>query len=153
LKITVSIVVIAALLAAVACGGDEETSDAGSADVDAVPTEVEVAVTDFAFAPTRLTGSVGQDLEVTLTNTGEAPHTFTIDEYNVDVEVAAGDETTVTVLPSEPGEFNYYCRFHESQGMLGAITTAAEGAALPEQPTDAADEPTEEPSDDPLYDY
>jgi len=89
--------------------------------------------------PAKLRGTVSAPIEITLKNTGQVSHTFTIDEFNVDTEVAAGEKTTVTVLPSEPGEFNYYCRFHEGRGMRGAITTTGEdgsgaGAASPSDP-------------------
>jgi plastocyanin len=133
---------MAIVLVAIACGGDEESSG-GSGGDNSTPQEVEVVAKDFSFVPKKLSGAVGQSIEITLSNTGEVSHTFTIDEYNVDTEVPAGEETTVTVLPSEPGEFNYYCRFHQDQGMLGAISTTGEGVA-------ATDSPTEAPAEDPF---
>lgn len=122
------------VLAALACGGDDE-ADIGSAATPS-PQIVEVTAKDFSFVPAKLRGTVGAPIEITLKNAGQAAHTFTIDEFNVDTEVAPGEETTLTVLPAEPGEFNYYCRFHEGRGMRGAITTTGEdvsdgGAAAP----------------------
>jgi plastocyanin len=131
----------------IACGSDEEATDQGGAATEVAPSEVEVTAADFSFAPTKLTGNVGREIEVTLANTGDAPHTFTIDEYNVDVEIAAGEEMIVTVIPSEPGEFNFYCRFHQAQGMQGAISTTGEAGE-----DEAAEEPTAAPEDDP-YTY
>ena len=131
------------ILAALACGGDDE-ADVGSAATPS-PQIVEMTAKDFSFAPPKLRGTVGAPIEITLKNTGQASHTFTIDEFNVDTEVAAGEEATLTVLPAEPGEFNYYCRFHEERGMRGAITTTGEGvsdggaAAPSESPVDDAD--------------
>ena len=125
------------ILAALACGGDDE-ADGGSNVTAASPQIVEVTAKDFSFVPPKLRGTVGAPIEITLKNTGQAAHTFTIDEFNVDTEVAPGEETTLTVLPAEPGEFNYYCRFHEGRGMRGAITTTGEdvsdgGAAAPSE--------------------
>ena len=126
---------LAMALAALACGGDDEAGVDGDATASS-PQVVEVTAKDFSFVPAKLRGTVGAPIELTLNNTGQVSHTFTIDEFKVDTEVAAGEETTVTVLPSEPGEFDYYCRFHEGRGMRGAITTTGEdgsgaGAASP----------------------
>jgi plastocyanin len=139
-----AVALLGTMLAALACGSDDEESPGDGAEDGATPQEVEVAARDFAFAPTNLTGAVGEPIEITLTNTGETLHTFTIDEYNVDVEVPAGEKATFDVLPSEPGEFNYYCRFHQAQGMFGAISTTGEGVG-----DEAGDEPTSAPDDDP----
>jgi plastocyanin len=138
-------------LAAVACGGDDEAGVNGN-DVQATPQLVEITMKDFSYVPPKLRGSVGAPIEVTLKNTGKTAHTFTIDEFNVDTEVAAGEETKVMVLPPEPGEFNYYCRFHKEQEMRGAITTVSEGAESGGEPTSADEGPTGEPEEDP-YEY
>jgi plastocyanin len=83
---------------------------------------------------------------IVLTNAGNAPHTFTIDEFDVDAEVAAGEETTVSITPSASGEFTYYCRFHRNQGMVGSISVSGSGGADDSNPT-------ESPADDGYYDY
>jgi plastocyanin len=124
--------------AALACGGDDEAGVDGNANASS-PQIVEMTVKDFKFVPPKLRGTVGAPIEITLKNNGRVSHTFTIDEFNVDTEVAAGEKTTLTVLPSEPGEFNYYCRFHEGRGMRGAITMTGDegsgaGAASPSDP-------------------
>jgi plastocyanin len=134
----------AALSMIAACGGDEEAGG-GVATADALQT-VEVTASDFSFAPADLTAKAGDPLELVLTNAGNAPHTFTIDEFDVDAEVAAGEETTISVTPSESGEFTYYCRFHRNQGMEGSITVSGTGGA-------GESNPTESPSDDGYYDY
>ena len=128
---------MAIALAALACGADDEGGVDGNGT--ASPQLVELTTKDFSFVPSKFRGTVGAPIEITLKNTGQVSHTFTIDEFNVDTEVAAGEKTTVTVLISEPGEFNYYCRFHEGRGMRGAITTTGEdgsggGAASPSDP-------------------
>jgi len=130
------------ILAALACGGDDEAG-VDSSKTDSSPQIVEVTAKDFSFVPPKLRGTVGAPIEITLKNTGRASHTFTIDEFNVDTEVAPGEETTLAVLPAEPGEFNYYCRFHEGRGMRGAITTTGE---------DVSDGGAAAPSDSPLGD-
>ena len=134
----VAAAILAIAVAALACGGGDEVGVDGNGTASS-PQLVEVTAKDFSFVPAKLRGAVGAPIEITLKNKGQATHTFTIDEFNVDTEVAAGEKTTVTVLPSEPGEFNYYCRFHEGRGMRGVITTTGEeesgaGAASPSDP-------------------
>ena len=142
--------IMAIIFVALACGGDDEA--ALDSEANPTPQIIEMTVKDFSFVPPKLRGTIGAPIEITLKNTGQAAHTFTIDEFNVDTEVAAGEETKVTVLPPEPGEFNYYCRFHEEQGMRGAINTTAEGVEAPGQPTNATEEPADEAEEDP-FDY
>lgn len=142
--ITAAVVLGAALT--VACGsGDEEPDYSGDATSDAARS-VELTANDFSFTPAELTAGRGDSFDIVLTNAGNAPHTFTIDEFGVDAEVAAGEETTVSVSPSQAGEFSYYCRFHKEQGMEGDITISGAGGA-------ADPGPTESPADDSYYDY
>lgn len=126
---------LAIALVAVACGGDDEANVDNNGTASS-PQLVEVTAKDFSFKPAKLRGTLGAPIEITLKNNGQVSHTFTIDEFNVDTEIAAGETTTLTLLPPEAGEFNYYCRFHEGRGMRGTITTFAEdgsgaGAASP----------------------
>lgn len=52
-------------------------------------------------------------------------HTFTIDELNIDVTLSPGESKVLTVTPSSPGDFSYYCRFHKaSNGMQGTLTVS-----------------------------
>ena len=139
--ITVAVALATAALF-VACGGDEEADYSGDADSNAVQT-VEVTASDFSFTPATLTAEVGGSFNLVLTNAGDAAHTFTIDEFDLDAEVAPGEETSVTVSPSESGEFTYYCRFHQDQGMEGGITVSGRAGAgdtdSPESPAEDGD--------------
>jgi cytochrome c oxidase subunit II len=133
-----------------ACGGDEEADYSGDAPGGATSDaaqNVEVTVSDFSFTPGNLTAKTGDPFDLVLTNSGDAPHTFTIDEFDVDSEVAAGEETTVSITASDSGEFTYYCRFHRQQGMEGSIKVSGAGAAGDDS------DPTESPADDGYYDY
>jgi len=135
------ILLIAALAAA--CGGGDSDESSGTGTDSETRETIEVTAKDFSFTPAKLKGEVGRAFEVTLTNSGDATHTFTIDEFNVNEEVASRTETTVLVTPAEPGEFNYYCRFHQTQGMQGAITVTGEGRAG----SGASPYPTPDPED------
>ena len=69
------------------CGGD-----GGGAGVCANPVEAEtVVLSDFAFRPDCLQAEEGA--QISLRNTGEAPHTFTIEGTTVDFNLPAGTST------------------------------------------------------------
>ena len=85
---------------------------------------VTIRLTDHGFDPAYFEAAVGQDVDVTLVNQGSRPHTFTIAALAVDVAVAPGETTTVTI-PSPPlGEYDYVSTApcDEAIGMSGTMT-------------------------------
>jgi plastocyanin len=111
----------------------QEATNRGSEDVAGI-SELEVEVDDFYFAPTVLEGEAGQALSLSLFNEGAAPHTFTIDDQDVDVQLGAGESGQAEVTFPDSGALVFYCRFHVSGGMLGGLSvggdlTAAAGGS------------------------
>jgi plastocyanin len=105
----------AGLILVAACGGGGD--DGRSPDGDEAPSTV--TLRDNAFTPADPVIGAG---EVELVNEGESPHT--IEGEDVDVEVDAGQTTTVTVdLPA--GTYTVFCSFHRGQGMEGTLTVEA----------------------------
>ena len=90
-----------------ACGD----SGGGSPTVCVTPVEAEtVVLSDFAFRPNCLQAPDGGQIE--LRNTGDAPHTFTIEGTTVDVNVPAGTSTAAGLSGVEPGRYTVTCTFH-----------------------------------------
>lgn len=109
------------LLLGASCG---EEAAPGDAD-DGGATAIEVDAAEFSFNPPSIDASAGEEIELTLNNTGMAPHTFTIDDV-VDVEAAAGEQATATfTAPDAPVEF--YCSVHPTQ-MRGELTIDGQSA-------------------------
>ncbi|MGH2545479.1 MAG: cupredoxin domain-containing protein [Actinomycetota bacterium] len=106
----------------------QEATNHGSEDVTGA-SGIEVEVNDFYFAPTVLEGEAGQDLSVSLLNDGAAPHTFTIDDQDVDVQLGAGESGQAEVTFPDSGALVFYCRFHVSGGMLGGLSVGGDLAA------------------------
>ena len=76
------------VVAAIAFGGVACSSNGGEAVCeDPVPT-TDVTMTDFAYAPECVEASPGDTL--TLVNSGETPHTFTVTVVDIEADVAAG---------------------------------------------------------------
>ena len=90
--------------------------------------KTEVELDDFYFKPTVLEGKPGQKVTLELKNEGETEHTFTIDSQNVDQDLGPGEEAEVDVTIPKSGVVSFYCKFHKSSGMAGALAvTGQEG--------------------------
>jgi plastocyanin len=137
--------VILAVTAAAGCGGSSGGSNASSttessgsgggsggqinaAGVDAndhgsksASGETKIELDDYYFEPTVLKGSPGQKVTLELENEGSTEHTFTIDAQGVDQALQPGDDAKVTVTIPKSGAVSFYCKFHKSEGMAGAL--------------------------------
>jgi plastocyanin len=83
--------------------------------------KTEVELDDYYFKPTVLEGKPGEKVTLELKNEGQEDHTFTIDSQSIDQDVQPGDEAEVTVTIPKSGAVSFYCKFHKSSGMAGAI--------------------------------
>ena len=88
--------------------------------------KTEVELDDFYFEPTVLQGSQGKKVELELKNEGKVEHSFTVDSQGIDKELEPGDEGEVTVTIPKSGAISFYCKYHKSSGMAGAL--AVEGS-------------------------
>ena len=133
----------AMVLLAVACGGDDSdttstepplvplsgsVSNHGTKDLGAA-TKVEVELDDLYFAPTFIKAKPGSSVDISLKNEGEARHSFTIDETSTNVELDAGQSSSVKVTLPASGALAFYCSFHRGSGMQGAFSVSAVAAA------------------------
>ena len=83
--------------------------------------ETKVELDDYYFEPTRLKGSPGQKITVELENEGSIEHNFTIEAQGIDKDLEAGEDAKVTVSIPKSGALSFYCKYHKSQGMAGAL--------------------------------
>jgi plastocyanin len=94
------------------------TNDHGSATAK---NGLEMEADDFYFGPTFVKATAGQRFTVELRNKGKATHTFTSAALGIDEQLAPGAEKTVTVTAPSNGFVEFHCRFHQAQGMQGAV--------------------------------
>jgi plastocyanin len=87
---------------------------------------VTVRALDFSFDPARISVQPNQPVTVTVRNEGQAPHTFTISDLNVDVVVRPGQTMTATFTP-QAASYTFICRFHRGAGMQGTLSTGGSG--------------------------
>ena len=100
-------VLLLGLVALPACGG----GGGGAPAVCANPVEAErVVLEDFEFRPDCL--QVAEGAQISLRNTGAAPHTFTVEGTTVDANLPPGTSTDVGLSGVEPGRYAVTCTFH-----------------------------------------
>ena len=91
------------------------------------PLNLTVDSFDFGYSSTSLSAKVGQEVTITLTNSGSGSHNFVIDALNVNSGVISGGQsTTFTFTPQEAGTFEFYCSIgsHRQMGMLGTLVVS-----------------------------
>ncbi len=76
-------------------------------------TETAIEIRDFQFIPPTITVPVDTPTEIVVKNSGQATHTFTVEELGINEELAAGEEKTVEIS-APPGTFSGQCNHHPS---------------------------------------
>jgi plastocyanin len=88
--------------------------------------KTEVELDDFYFQPTVLQGKPGEQVTLELKNEGQTEHSFTIDSQGIDKDLQPGDEAEVKVTIPKSGVVSFYCKFHKSSGMAGALAVTGQ---------------------------
>jgi plastocyanin len=110
--------VVASVVFIGACGGDDDGGgDGGGA------TSVEIAAQDFSFDPTTLELPAGGEVTLTLNNEGEAEHSFTVEDLDVETEAEGGESSETTFTAPDSGTTEFFCKYHPDQ-MTGEITVS-----------------------------
>ena len=91
---------------------------AGPAQASAGPREVDVGTVDFAFEPKD--ASVAAGGKVTVTNNGQAPHTMTLDDVDLDTGSIDPGASAELTAPDAPGSYSYRCTVHPAR-MRGVL--------------------------------
>lgn len=123
-KRTLMVLFAAVFLVAGACGGGDEPEESAGEDMsstDALP--VTVTASDSQFQPDAFDGHATHTIDLTFVNEDGTAHSFTIDDMEVDVEAAGGEEATTTFTPEETGTFEFYCKYHPDT-MTGELTVS-----------------------------
>ncbi|SDM59624.1 Plastocyanin [Psychrobacillus sp. OK028] len=83
---------------------------------------IEVELNDNYFNPKVITIPNGRTTTLILKNKGMKKHTFTVEKLGIDAEVQPGTEKTISVKPIKSGTYDFICRYHFQEGMVGKIT-------------------------------
>jgi plastocyanin len=96
----------------------EAASGGAPAQAAAGPREVDVGAVDFAFEPNNASVAAGGKVKVT--NDGQAPHTLTLDDVDLDTGNLAPGATAELTAPDAPGSYSYRCAVHPAR-MRGVL--------------------------------
>lgn len=119
-------ILLIAALALGACGDDPDTGPEAAVAQD-VEQVFELTISDLIYEPNAVVVQPNSTLQVDVANRDSTEHTFTIDDLNVDLEIAAeATESVVFTLPGL-GVLEWRCRFHPA--MAGTMTIESEGVA------------------------
>ena len=142
-RVILGVAILALIAGAVAgCGGSSKSKSGGEsgggkktiAGVSAndhgsksVSGSTEVELDNYYFKPTVLKGKPGSELTLELKNEGSVEHNFTIDSQGIDKDLEAGEDAKVSVTIPKSGVISFYCKYHKSMGMAGALTGGGSG--------------------------
>jgi plastocyanin len=142
----------AMVMVVTACGSDPE-NDGGDNGTDAQPegggTELLVEAHDFRFEVQGALPEPGEDVTVRLVNQGEAPHTFSSEDVDLNVEADPGGEGEGTFTVPDGGTVAFQCDIHPDQMTISL--TSGESASSDTGSGDGESEGESTADDD--YDY
>jgi uncharacterized cupredoxin-like copper-binding protein len=86
-------------------------------------TEVSVTLGDFSISPTPVVIAAGAATNLTVTNTGAAPHDFTVPDLGISIALAPGETVTAGIDAQPAGTYDTLCTVpgHASAGMVGTL--------------------------------
>jgi plastocyanin len=101
----------------------QKANDHGTKDVSG-EASLELEQDNYYFSPTILKGSAGEKLTVELSNEGSALHNFSITDQGISQDVPSGTKAEVTVTFPQSGTLVFFCKYHQTLGMVGALEVA-----------------------------
>jgi plastocyanin len=100
--------------------GGQSANNHGTKDVSGM-SELSLEADNFYFEPTILTGTAGQKIEIEVENEGSVEHNFSLTDQGIDQDVEPGQKAKVEVTFPQSGTLVFFCKYHQSQGMVGAL--------------------------------
>jgi len=80
---------------------------------------------DFYFQSTTVILEPEVEATVTLVNNGSALHSFTVPDFDAEVEAQGAETASVTfVTPDTPGPYEFFCKYHPDE-MRGTVNVGA----------------------------
>ncbi|MEO8423742.1 MAG: multicopper oxidase domain-containing protein [Actinomycetota bacterium] len=120
-------------LVSVSCSGGDAGAGAGEQAAEG-PATIEIMLRDFVIDPSAIPVPVGQPIEFSVMNMGQAPHTFAVDVGDKTYVTDQIDPNTTAVLdvPAlDAGTYAAYCTVsgHKDLGMVATVMAGSGDAA------------------------
>ncbi|HWC14194.1 MAG TPA: cupredoxin domain-containing protein [Actinomycetota bacterium] len=145
-KWVAGVVALVLLVGAPACVFREEDDDP-----ELVQASAQVEAFDTYFRNTTVVLEPEVEATVTLVNNGSALHSFTVTDFDVEVEAEGATSASVTfVTPTTPGAYEFFCKYHP-EDMTGALTIGSDAEAVPEETEVEVETEVEEEDEDVDY--
>jgi nitrite reductase (NO-forming) len=129
--LVVACAAVAIVFTAAACGSATPAPDSTPASSTPMPDGTQAVTlsvgSDMTFEPSRFSVRAGQPVQLTLQNTGDNAHDFTLGEgvsQPVKITATGGQSATATFTIDTPGNYSFDCSMpgHALLGMRGTIT-------------------------------
>ncbi len=116
-------------------------------DPELLQAAASVEAFDFYFEPTTILLDAETEATITLTNNGSVAHSFTVADLEIEIEAEGGEAGSTTfVTPSEPGAFEFFCKFHPEE-MSGSLSIGTDETFEEEDDTDPTETELEDEDD------
>lgn len=84
--------------------------------------KITIELTDAGFVPAHFESAVGRDVTISLVNTGGRLHNFTLDAFDISIDLAPGGTNSVEILAPSLGEYRYFSDVSGDEVMSGTMT-------------------------------
>jgi plastocyanin len=101
-----------------------EANDHGTKQVGE---EAVLTLHDYYFSPTVIEAKFGSKVTLELRNAGQVEHNFSVPAQGISKNLAPGEDAEVTVRIPVGGAVSFFCSFHKSEGMAGALEPSGGG--------------------------
>lgn len=81
-----------------------------------------IAITDEEMMPAHFESAVGRDVELTVVNAGSRPHNFTMEAFDIDVDLAPGEVVTFRIDSPQLGDYPYSSDLPGDEALKGTMT-------------------------------
>jgi hypothetical protein len=72
--------------------------------------------------PAHFESAVGRDVELTVVNAGTRTHNFTMDAFEIDVDLAPGEAVTFQIDAPHIGDYPYFSDLAGDDDLKGTMT-------------------------------
>ncbi len=81
-----------------------------------------IAITDEEMLPAHFESAVGRNVELTIVNAGSRTHNFTMDAFDIDVDLAPGEAMTFQIENPPLGDYPYFSDLPGDEHLGGTMT-------------------------------
>ena len=108
-------------------GGSANISTQPDSRIDGA-VEITVTLDDFTISPSPVVVTAGQATNITVTNTGAAPHDFVVPDLDIHIAAAPGETVTAGIAAQSAGTYDALCTVpgHASLGMVGTFVVESQ---------------------------